>query len=311
MRQGCRDPTVPGRAYAQVAAPMASCGGIVPSPRPPRSQSASGVLVVPTDRLPGPRQLLIAGAVCCSTAAFSKDDLSRATGVPASRASLAMRFLVANGLAQRAPGRGMYRATDAAVALASKWDSSEAQGRAALGRLWHATWFATAARTRLTSGPGPCLRVSLVAHLMDRAHVDKLRRGGAEALVDIMIAIGLVHSEAVGYLSWTDASAPRGRGPGAEIPTQRAHPPTAPGPTADTPSQESAAAPGAHAEPPYDRQAPTQDLAALMTRTFRIADLAQLTEREVITLHRSLHAITRAAERLRGTEPQPPATGVT
>ncbi|NED11808.1 hypothetical protein [Streptomyces sp. SID9124] len=254
---------------------------------------------LPTSRARAEEQFTLVRAICTRTSPFTAKDLESITGVSASRGSLVMAFWCSCGLAERAPGRGAYKATALATAMAQAWEKGEEHGHAAVRQLWRSQWFYRSARARLS--PGPVLREGLVTTLMRLASVGSEYRREVDVLVDLMITAGLLVPQPEGTLRWheqsknpavassadnaapTPAPAPADHGdlPGVHLPGPR------PAATSAAPSAADALAGG------------VEDLASLLSTPLQLADLARLTTDELVALHRHLAGLAATASKLR------------
>lgn len=261
-----------------------------------KGASASPAKPVPTDRVLAGEHLAITRASCSAESPFTARDLEALTGISAQRCGLVMSFLSACGLVERAPGRGAYRATKAAAAVAKAWGQSEDNGRRALREVWKKAWFARCARSRLAQGPA--LRIGLVSKLMTLSQVGESRRRHVEVLVDLLVAVGMLLPEDGGYLRWHEN--PTVPGPRTQVPapdddrvagtdTEGAHAPVAP-------------SGGIPAPRPYaDNSAPPtgEDLMSLLSPPVLLADLARLSSEEVTALHGHIRGLAVILAKLR------------
>lgn len=262
--------------------------------RSPRLPSARPL---PTRRAPVPAQVAIVGAVCRAVGPFSAREQAAATEVAADKAQLVMAFWRACGLVERAPGRGMYRPTKVAMAMASAWQEGLPQGLLALRGALRPQWFVKSARTRLAQGPG--LREGVVAKLMRQAQVGKEYRLEVDTLVELMIEIGMLVPQADGYLGWYEQpQGPPLRDDATAFATV----------TADSTDEEHTVPDASNplkipeprapvAEPAADVEG--EDLVALLSRPLRLADLARLSPEDLLTLHGHLAGLADAAAKLR------------
>ncbi|MBU3864026.1 hypothetical protein KN815_08015 [Streptomyces sp. 4503] len=258
---------------------------------------------LPTDRVLAHEHVAITRVSCAAEAPFTAVDLEGLTGVPARRCGLVMAFLLAYGLVEKAPGRNVYRSTKAAGNVARAWEESEAEGLRALREMWKASWFARAASKRLA--PGPTLRIGLVSKLMTFSHSGEAQRRKVEILVDLMVAVGMLHPEDDGYLRWIDDAA---------VPKPRSQPQTAPADAppsggAETPDEDTGPAgpapdggiprPRGHADMP-PASSVNEDLIRLISPPILLADLARLSSEDIVALHGHIRGLATLLAKLRG-----------
>ncbi|MEV1082340.1 hypothetical protein AB0I98_29530 [Streptomyces sp. NPDC050211] len=99
----------------------------------------------------------------------------------------------AYGLVESAPGRSVYRPTEAGERAAEAWETGEEKGLRALREAWQTSWFARATSRRLAQGPA--LRIGLVSKLMMLSNSEEAQRRKVEILVDLMVAVGMLRTE--------------------------------------------------------------------------------------------------------------------
>ncbi|CAL9451296.1 hypothetical protein SUDANB58_02454 [Streptomyces sp. enrichment culture] len=254
---------------------------------------------LPTDRVLAHEHLAITRASCAAKGPFTARDLESVTGVPARRCGLVLAFVRAYGLVESAPGRSVYRPTEAGKRAAGAWETGEGKGLRALREAWKTSWFALCASRRLAQGPA--LRIGLVSKLMTLSNVAETQRRKVEILVDLMVAVGMLHPEDDGYLRWNENTA---------IPKPRTQPRTAAadsvaaGTSLDPPDEN--AKPESPIPPPRphaDAPAPhttNEDLIRLLSPPILLADLARLSAEDMVALHGHLHGLATILAKLRG-----------
>lgn len=264
---------------------------------------------LPTRRAPAHEQLAIVCAICRADGTFTARNLEASTGVPASRGQLVLAFWRTCGLVERAPGRGLYKPTRAAAAMAHAWNDGDQQGLRAVRKVLQSQWFGRSTRARLAQGPA--LRDGLVTRLMRLSQVGDEFRLEVEMLVDLMAAVGMLVPQPDGYLAWHEerkpaAAAPTtGTGDDAGRPGSR----TRPEEKNITPEPDTGVIP----EPRTPADAPPassdiEDLATLLSRPVQLADLARLSPEDLLALHGHIAGLAATATKLGS---RPSATGPT
>ncbi|MFE9866726.1 hypothetical protein ACFYPZ_28940 [Streptomyces sp. NPDC005506] len=167
-----------------------------------RSLLAPNERLLPTYRLRADDQLRVMRAACSSTDAFiNADRLAAATGLTAKNCGLVPAFLFTTGLVEKAGGHfSRYRPTSRGRRVAAAWQHGEAEGLIALREAWKGQWFARSMKERLESGP--VARNGLLARLLTAAGAEGHRMRQAEALLDVLVAIGMIFPDGDGFMSW-------------------------------------------------------------------------------------------------------------
>ncbi|WP_043264791.1 hypothetical protein [Streptomyces sp. CT34] len=207
-----------------------------------------------------------------------------------------MAFWRTCGLVERAPGRGMYQPTKAAMAMAPAWEEGLLEGCLALRGALRSQWFTKSVRTRLAQGPG--LREGVVAKLMRQAQVGKEYRLEVDTLVDLMVEIGMLIPQPDGYMSWYEQP----QTPPAPAAVEAAA--SAPDAAADSAGDEPVTPAPVIPEPrtPVGEGSgigEDGDLMALLSRPLQLADLTRLSREDLLTLHGHLAGLADAAAKLR------------
>ncbi|MBL1287053.1 hypothetical protein JKV81_09365, partial [Streptomyces sp. For3] len=163
-----------------------------------RSLLAPNERLLPTYRLRADDQLRVMRAACSSTDAFiNADRLAAATGLTAKNCGLVPAFLFTTGLVEKAGGHfSRYRPTSRGRRVAAAWQHGEAEGLLALREAWKGQWFARSMKERLESGP--VARNGLLARLLTAAGAEGHRMRQAEALLDVLVAIGMIFPDGDG-----------------------------------------------------------------------------------------------------------------
>ncbi|MET9290333.1 hypothetical protein [Streptomyces sp. NPDC003077] len=140
-----------------------------------------------------------------------------------------------------------------------------------------------------------------MSKLMTLSNVAETGRRKVEILVDLMVAVGMLHPEDDGYLRWNENTA---------IPKPHTQPRTAAadsvaaGTSLDPPDEN--AKPESPIPPPRphaDAPAPhttNEDLIRLLSPPILLADLARLSAEDVVALHGHLHGLATILAKLRG-----------
>lgn len=212
-------------------------------------------------------------------------------GVSDHRKGLVTSFLCACGLLNRRGGRGVFRATPAARAIAEAWDRSESLGRHELAVVLEATWFAECARQELEKhGKYGAPRAALAEHLRLGARAPAARHREVQILISWLLEARLLRPLREGYLGWNGVAGADGGGQGAVDSGASLHE----GPL--TPDRVSLL-PGC-AMP--SQTACSSDIRKLMkfvhldevaAGPFYLPDLLQLSEEQLLSLHRGLRRL--------------------
>ncbi|MEV4000266.1 hypothetical protein ACFYPK_31880 [Streptomyces halstedii] len=124
-------------------------------------------------------------------------------GVSDHRKGLVTSFLCACGLLNRGGGRGVFRATPAARVIAEAWGRSESLGRRELAAVLEATWFAECVRQELERhGKCGAARAALAEHLRVSAGAPENRHREVQILISWLLEARLLRPLREGYLGW-------------------------------------------------------------------------------------------------------------
>ncbi|MCZ0975580.1 hypothetical protein O1L55_38825 [Streptomyces albulus] len=299
-----------------------------------RSLLAPNERLLPTYRLRADGQLKVIRAACSSTGPFTNAfRLATNTGLTEKNCGLVPAFLFATGLLEKAGGHfSRYRPTSRGRKVGAAWQRSEEEGLLALRDAWKTQWFARSMQERLESGPAA--RDGLLARLLTAAGAEGHRMRQAEALLDLLVAVGMIVPDGDGFMCWHEGAPAGGQkeacaetaarvpslpsqSPGDDPTEVRAE--ASPGdrsspaePTAsDSRHGDHEAGPSAFVPPPRrERGGPATapsttayaelDLLALLCPPVLLADLVRLSPDELMQLHGHLRGLAALTAKLRG-----------
>ncbi|MFJ8991600.1 hypothetical protein ACIRQH_14600 [Streptomyces sp. NPDC102279] len=305
-----------------------------------RSLLAPNERLLPTYRLRADDQLKVIRVACSSADPFiNAFRLATDTGLTEKNCGLVPAFLFATGLLEKAGGHfSRYRPTSKGRKVGAAWQKGEREGLLALRDAWKQQWFARSMKERLESGPAA--RNGLLARLLTAAGADGHRMRQAEALLDLLVAIGMIVPDGDGFMCWhegapADQLKETARDAAAQQPPMPSHlsegvgptemhAETSPGdrrspaePTAGDPRHSDheegcSPDPGAASIPPPRQETkepatdsgPTVnaevDLLALLCPPVLLADLVRLSPEELMQLHGHLRGLAALTAKLRG-----------
>ncbi|MFF0110737.1 hypothetical protein [Streptomyces hirsutus] len=305
-----------------------------------RSLLAPNERLLPTYRLRADDQLKVIRAACSSTGSFiNAFRLATDTGLTEKNCGLVPAFLFATGLLEKAGGHfSRYRPTSRGRRVGDAWQQSEGEGLLALRDAWKQQWFALSMKERLESGP--VARDGLLARLLTSAGADGHRMRQAEALLDLLVAIGMIVPDGDGFMCWhEDGPVDQQKKTASEATADQPLPPLQPGEGVNPTEMRASAtregrsplaepvahlsphsdheegcspAPGAASVPRPRREAkgsatdsgPTAyaelDLLALLCPPVLLADLVRLSPEELMQLHGHLRGLAALTAKLRG-----------